>query len=109
MNIVTDLLATLLILAGTFFSVIGVIGYHRLPDVYTRLHATGKVGVLGVVTLLIAAALATPLAWSKALVLVLFLLVFGPVTAHVLGSAAYRLDIEMKDAVRNDLVEDIDT
>lgn len=108
MTLFSELLAIILVIAGTFFSVIGVVGYHRLPDVYTRLHATGKVGVLGVVMLLIAAALATPLAWSKALVLVLFLLVIGPVTAHVLGSAAYRLDIEMKDAVRNDLSEDKD-
>ena len=105
MNTIATILAIIMVVVGTFFSVIGVVGFHRLPDVYTRLHATGKVGVLGVVLLLVAAALATPLAWSKALVLILFLLIVGPVTAHTLSSAAYRLGIEMRGAYRNDLPE----
>jgi multicomponent Na+:H+ antiporter subunit G len=103
MSTFATIITILIVILGTFFSVIAVIGFYRLPDVYTRLHATGKVGVLGVVLLLIAATITTPLAWSKALVLILFLLVAGPVTAHTLGSAAYRLGIEMKDAERNDL------
>jgi multicomponent Na+:H+ antiporter subunit G len=102
---ISQILAIIIVIIATTFSVIGVLGFHRLPDVYTRLHATGKVGVLGVVLLLIAAAVSTPLAWSKALVLILFLLVAGPVTAHTLGSAAYRLDIKMKNPSRNDLEE----
>jgi multicomponent Na+:H+ antiporter subunit G len=105
MTAIAQFLAIVIVIVGTAFSVVGVIGFHRLPDVYTRLHATGKVGVLGVVLLLAAAALVTPLAWSKALVLILFLLIAGPVTAHTLASAAYRLDIEMKGAGRNDLEE----
>ena len=35
------------VLLGTFFSFVGVLGYYRLPDVYTKLHAAGKVGVFG--------------------------------------------------------------
>lgn len=102
---ISQILAVVIVVIGTAFSVLGVLGFHRLPDVYTRLHATGKVGILGVVLLLIAAALTTPLAWSKALVLILFLLVTGPVTAHTLSSAAYRLGLEMKNPYRNDLKE----
>jgi multicomponent Na+:H+ antiporter subunit G len=38
----------------------------RLPDVYTRLHATGKVSVFGVVMLLLAAVFWTPgRHWAK--------------------------------------------
>lgn len=103
MNTLLQLLAIIIILSATFFSVIGVVGLHRLPDVYTRLHATGKVGVLGVVLLLVATALVTPLAWSKALILILFLLLTGPVSAHALSSAAYRLGVPMKEPIRNDL------
>ena len=102
---ISEILAIVIVIVGTAFSVLGVVGFHRLPDVYTRLHATGKVGVLGVVLLLMAAALSTPLAWSKAIVLILFLLVTGPVTAHTLASTAYRLGIEMKNPYRNDLKE----
>ena len=103
MSTVATFIAILVVILGTAFSVIAVVGFYRLPDVYTRLHATGQVGILGVVLLLIAATIMTPLAWSKALVLILFLLIVGPVTAHTLASAAYRLNIEMKDAYRNDL------
>ena len=105
MSTIFTLIAIIFVVVGTIFSVVGVVGFHRLPDVYARLHATGKVGVLGVVMLLLATALVTPLSWGKTLLLILFLVVVGPVTTHALGSAAYRLQIEMKESHRNDLVE----
>ena len=104
MDVFVDIVTIIAVIIGTAFSVIGVIGYHRLPDVYTRLHSTGKVGVLGVVFLLLAAAIFTPLAWGKAFILILFLLVFGPVTSHALSSLAYRLGIDLKGGSRNDLM-----
>ncbi len=51
MIIFLQLIALIAVIAGTFFSLVGVLGLVRLPDVYTRLHATGKVGVFGVVFL----------------------------------------------------------
>lgn len=103
MTTVLQLLTILAVLIGTFFSFVGVLGLVRLPDVYSRLHATGKVGVYGVVFLLIAAALWTPLGWGKALLLIILLLVAGPVTAHAISSAAYRSGIRMKEPTRDDL------
>lgn len=96
-------IAAVAVLVGTAFSVIGILGLVRLPDVYTRMHATGKVATFGVVLLLVAAVFATPLAWSKALVLIALLILAGPVVSHAIGSAAYRLGIPMKKAVRDDL------
>ncbi|MEM7799950.1 MAG: monovalent cation/H(+) antiporter subunit G [Chloroflexota bacterium] len=98
LTVILQIFAILCIIAGTLFSVIGVIGLHRLPDVYARLHAIGKVGVMGVVLLLIAAAILTPAAWGKVLILILFLLAVGPVTAHTLGSAAYQLGLKTKES-----------
>jgi multicomponent Na+:H+ antiporter subunit G len=103
MESIFTLIAIAAVLLGTFFSLIGILGLVRMPDVYTRLHTTGKVGVFGVVLLLVAAAAYTPLGWGKALVLIILLMVAGPVTAHAIGSAAYRLDIPMKGEIRNDL------
>lgn len=103
MQTLGEILAILAVIGGTAFSVIGVLGLVRLPDVYTRLHATGKVGVFGVVLLLIAAMLITPLSVGKGLVLIGLLLIGGPVTAHALASAAYRLGLPLKRAVRDDL------
>ena len=105
MDMLLQAIAVLAVLGGTFFSVLGVLGYVRLPDVYTRLHATGKVGVFGVVLLLVAAMAWTPLGLGKGLVLIALLLLAGPVTSHALGSAAYRIGIPMKRALRDDLAQ----
>ena len=108
MALVLEITAFIVILVGTAFSIIGMIGFIRLPDVYTRLHATGKVGVYGVVMLLVAAVLQTPLAWGKALILIILLLVSGPVAAHAIASAATRIGLPMHDPAVDELhLEDI--
>lgn len=95
-------LAAAAVVVGTLFSMVGVLGFIRMPDVYTRLHATGKVGVFGVVFLLIAAVIHTPLGWGKGLFLIFFLLVTGTVTAHAIASAACHIHLPMKGAVGRD-------
>ena len=107
LNTLTQLIALIAVTAGTLFSMIGILGYIRLPDVYTRLHATGKVGVFGVVLLLVAALNLSLLGIGKGLVLIFMLMITGPVTARAIGSAAYRIGIPMKGAIRDDLSRDI--
>jgi multicomponent Na+:H+ antiporter subunit G len=103
MDTILQIVALLAVVLGTAFSMIGVLGLIRLPDVYTRLHATGKVGVFGVVLLLAAALALTPLGLGKALILIGLLLIGGPAASHALASAAYRIGIPMKHAIRDDL------
>jgi multicomponent Na+:H+ antiporter subunit G len=103
MEIVLQAIAILAVLAGTAFSVLGVLGYVRLPDVYTRLHTVGKVGVFGAVLLLVGAVAWTSLSLGKGLVLIALLLLAGPVTAHALASAAYRVGIPQNKSFRDDL------
>lgn len=105
METIGYLIAIIVVLVGTAFSIIGIIGLVRLPDAYSRLHATGKVSTFGVVLLLAAAAIVLPGVWGKALVMIALLLIAGPVVSHALGSAAYRLGIPMKRVVRDDLAE----
>ena len=103
MRAVLEALALIAVVAGTAFSVIGILGMLRLPDVYTRLHATGKVSTFGAVLLLVAAALIIEAVWAKALIAIVLVLISGPVVSHVLGSAALRIGIPLKGAVRDDL------
>lgn len=103
METLVQVAAVAAVALGTAFSILGVLGMIRLPDAYTRLHATGKVGVFGVVLLLAGAALATPLGFGKALLLIVLLLIGGPATAHALSSAAYRSGIPFQQSIRNDL------
>ncbi len=104
MDSVILFIASLAVVLGTLFSIVGVVGFIRFPDVYTRLHATGKVGVFGVVLLLIAVVVWEHLSWGRGLILVFFLMLAGPATAHALASAANRIGLSMKGAERNDLV-----
>lgn len=103
MSLVLELFTIAAVVVGTIFSFLGVLGYLRMPDVYTRLHVVGKVGVFGVVLLLLGAAAWLSQSFGMALVLMGFLLLAGPVTAHALGSAAYRIGVIVKHAIRDDM------
>lgn len=103
MTLLIQIIGLLALLAGTIFSVLGILGLLRLPDVYARMHATGKVSVYGTVLLLIACIALTPLSLGKGLVLIALLLLSGPAVAHAISSAAYQAGIPMKSAVRDDL------
>lgn len=100
---IIQIFAVLAVLLGTAFSLLGVLGYLRLPDVYTRLHATGKVGVYGVVFLSLAAVIWTRSGVGPGLVLAGLLLLTGPSVSHALGSAAYRLGVPLRRSERDDL------
>jgi multicomponent Na+:H+ antiporter subunit G len=105
LDFILQLITLVAVLVGTAFSILGVVGMIRLPDVYTRLHATGKVGLFGVVLLLIGDVVLTPLGLSKGLVLIVLLMIGGPAVAHVLASAAYRSGIPMVRSIRDDLAQ----
>ena len=108
MDLFFQIVAILAVAIGTCFSAVGVLGYFRLPDVYTRLHSVGMVSTFGVVLLLVTAAIRTPVSWGHALVLALFLLIAGPPTAHAIASAAHRIGLKRKKALRDDLADQID-
>jgi len=105
MNVVIQILTVVLVLVGTLFSILGVLGLIRLPDVYARLHAAGKVGVFGAALLAVAVALFAPFVASRAVILVMLLIIAGPVVSHALASAAHRLGIPVKRALRDALAE----
>jgi len=103
METVLNIIALIFMVIGTLFSLVGVIGYIRMPDVYTRLHATGKVSVFGIVFLLIATIILTPLNLWKGLVLIFFVLLASPSVAHSIASAAYRIGLPLVTSTRDDL------
>ena len=85
-------LAALLIVAGAGFSLIAAIGVLRLPDLYTRLHAASKAGVIGAGLIFLAVAIVSldGAVILRALLGIVFLLLSTPVSAHLLARAAYR-------------------
>lgn len=85
-------LVSILLVLGGLFSAVAGIGVLRLPDVLVRMHASTKAGTLGVglIVLGVAAHFDGTLAITKAILIVVFLLLTAPVGAHLIGRAAYR-------------------
>ncbi len=105
LKLILQAVALLAIVGGSLFSLIGVLGFIRLPDVYTRLHAAGKVSVFGALLLVVAAVALESLGVGKALVLIALLIIAGPAVSHALASAAYRTGVPMKRVERDDLAQ----
>ncbi len=80
------------LIAGIFFFAIGVIGLLRLPDAYSRMHATTKCDTLGAGMILFALALYSGFSAAsvKLLLLIVFIWLTNPTSAHVIARAAYR-------------------
>jgi multicomponent Na+:H+ antiporter subunit G len=90
-----DAASWLLILAGSAFIVIGAIGLLRMPDVYTRMHATSVMDTLGAGLLFAGLMLQAGLSLVSFKLIVLLALSFfiGPVATHALAQAALHAGI----------------
>ncbi|MFN3260122.1 MAG: monovalent cation/H(+) antiporter subunit G [Pikeienuella sp.] len=91
----SELAVLALLLLGSVFTIVAGIGVVRLPDVFTRMHASTKVGTLG--SGLILAGVAVHFADSaivlRCILIVVFLLLTAPIGAHMIGRAALRIGI----------------
>jgi multicomponent Na+:H+ antiporter subunit G len=87
---VLQYLAGLFVLLGTLFSLLAAVGVLRFPDLYTRLHAAAKTGVVGAGFVLLALAIAAldPAIAIRAVVAIVFLGLTTPIAAHLLARAA---------------------
>ena len=92
MPMVVDVLAWVCLLGGGFFSIVGAIGALRLPDVFSRMHATGMTDTMGAGLILIGLMLQTsPSLTTVRLFLILaFLWTTSPVATHALAQAALK-------------------
>lgn len=93
MNLLMEVLASLLLLVAAFFALVGAIGLVRLPDFFMRLHAPTKATTLGVGGILLASMVVSLKdgVVLHELLITLFLFVTAPVSAHLLSQAALRL------------------
>ena len=87
------------LLGGSFFSVVGGIGLLRMPDLYTRSHASSITDTLGATLILLGLGLHSGLnlITVKLVFIFLFLYVTGPTAAHALVKAAYSKGLDAPD------------
>ena len=112
---VYDLLAAVLVLAGSGLALTAAIGVLRFPDTLARMHAATKPQVLGLVLVLAGAAirLSGNLDVGMLVLTAMFTVITAPVIAHRVGQLAYReqrvTDELTVDEMRDDNTEGANT
>lgn len=93
---IRDIITVVFLLLGTFFMFIGSVGVIRLPDFFTRSHATSKSDTLGI--MLIVASLiffeGISLNSFKLLIIFIFVALANPVGSHALARAALKFGVK---------------
>ncbi|MDZ7269033.1 MAG: monovalent cation/H(+) antiporter subunit G [candidate division KSB1 bacterium] len=86
-----DLFSLMLMLTGAVFMLLAAVGVLRMPDLYLRMSAISKAATLGVICVLLGAALhfADFAISARIIAIVVFLILTAPVAAHKIGRAAY--------------------
>ncbi|MCC6209275.1 MAG: Na+/H+ antiporter subunit G [Gammaproteobacteria bacterium] len=91
----SELLIGFFIIGGASFALIGSIGLARLPDFFSRLHGPTKATTLGVGGTLVASSVYFSLHGDglslHELLIMFFLFITAPVSAHLLAKAALHL------------------
>ena len=95
-----------LVVVGLFFTLSGVVGIVRMPDVYCRIQCSSKTITMGALPVLVALVVAEGPVSSyggRALIVAVLLLVINPASSHSLARAAYKRGVPMwPGAVRDE-------
>ena len=99
-----ELLICALLLIGSGFALVGALGLWRLPDFYMRLHGPTKATTLGVGSTIVASMLffssqGDGLSLHE-LLIVLFVFITAPVSAHMLARAALQQKVKQVQRTR---------
>lgn len=86
------ILSTTMLLIGSFFFLVGTIGLIRMPDVYSKMHATTKCDTLGAGFIMAGLMLLTGFigVTIKLLLIIVFIWLTNPTAAHIIAKANYR-------------------
>jgi len=89
-------ISSMFMFIGAIFIFIAAIGVIRLPDLFLKMHAATKAGTLGCGCVLLGAGiqLHTSHALTEALLLIFFIMLTNPISAHLIAKVAYQLSFE---------------
>ncbi len=92
-----ELIGAIITLLGSFILLVASIGLIRMPDVYNRLQVGTKATTLGTILSLVGLIFLMPGWWGKLILLIFFVMMTSPVSAHVLARASYFIKIPFSD------------
>ncbi|EUJ31638.1 monovalent cation/H+ antiporter subunit G [Listeria cornellensis FSL F6-0969] len=106
-NVIIEIIISIMILIGASLSILAAIGVIRLPDVYTRTHAAGISNTFGVSLLLFAT-----VGYffhsgegfnARVLLAILFIYLTTPIASHLINRAAYDTGVPLAIRIRDQL------
>jgi multicomponent Na+:H+ antiporter subunit G len=97
-----------LLLTGGAFMLLASVGITRMPDLFTRMQAATKASTLGASFMLmgVAAYFAELGVTSRALAVVVFIILTAPVAAHMIARAAYFVRVPLWEETIADELRD---
>jgi len=100
-----EIILSILIIVGGFFTLVGSLGLFKLRDFYMRLHGPTKASTLGVGAILIASALHFSFKTGELslheILVTLFLFITAPVSAHLMAKAALHIRVRQDKRTLN--------
>jgi len=112
---IPELIIYIFIAIAIIFNILGAIGLHRFPDVYTRMHAATKCTTFGSIFLVFAVMVYMLVSWYDtgkgiygnvffhSIVVLAALLVGNSTGAHAIARAAYKSGVKPYGAVIDEL------
>ncbi len=88
---ILEVASLLLISLGCVMMFTAALGLFRFTSIYMRLHASGKAGTGGTIAILAGVLMRSGMSQisGKVLLVMIFILFTGPITAHAIGRAAH--------------------
>jgi multicomponent Na+:H+ antiporter subunit G len=108
---IRDGITVVLVLVAALMCAAAGVGLFRFPDVLSRLHAATKPQILGLMAICLDIALNSLSVASFALItaIIIFQGLTAPISAHMVGRAAYRSDHVRRDLLmRDELADSVD-
>jgi multicomponent Na+:H+ antiporter subunit G len=104
MSYFNEIFGVIMMVAGVFFIVIAGVGLLRMPDLFLRMSTATKASTLGLGLILLGTAV---FYWelgitSRAIATSIFVLLTAPVSAHMIGRAAYSDGVPLWEKTKQD-------
>lgn len=103
--VIIDFMTAFFLITGGLFLLVGSIGLFRLPDFFMRLHAPTKASTLGIGSILMASIIFFSFKGGgisiKEFLVILFMFLTAPITAHMLSKAALHAKQEAREGTLN--------
>ena len=91
-----DILSSIFIISGTFFFFVGVVGLIRMPDVFSRMHATTKCDTIGAGLIYFGLIIWQGMTFTtlNIVLILVFIWITNPTAAHYIAKSAYVLKLK---------------